>query len=484
MVRRLGAGTRAEVWLGRHGAGEGDDESAGVHGGPRSEDTSLVAIKVYRSTASSDEVDAEISMLASIESEHVIPILDIAMKRDHRPSLVLPRLDPNWVSHRLASEGLTSGESVTLLVSLARAVSATHNAGFAHGDLRLTKLLLTSCGTPVLLGSGNAAATEKPATRVAQRGSRPLLDDRRQLATLALSVVGRGDPSQADAFDELERWLRTEAWHEPDFAEKLVERAFDAAPAAPLAAEVHRNTSATPGPDRLAIAAGPPDGVGTARRRRDRTRMTSVRGLLRRGLTTGVNRVVGACRAFSAIRARFKVIAVAIVLMGAGTGLILLQPSLDDVGNAVSSPMPIEPSEPTAATDPPADDGAAPEPDQAAEPRGDSPDVAIASPALLALREECLRSGSTECLELAVQKDSAAWRSDAAQIAEIRGGSRIHEPVWADGSSVAVIDSMGAVVLLAIEAVPAVGTDAETSPASVLMIRTEAGWRIRDVFVD
>jgi hypothetical protein len=113
----------------------------------------------------------------------------------------------------------------------------------------------------------------------------------------------------------------------------------------------------------------------------------------------------------------------------------------------------------------PAKRGASPQPTIAT---GDDP--VAAARLLLAERDRCLAQASVECLDGVDQHGSAAMEADTAAIVR---GSR---PVPSAGYAPSLIELMGGVAL--IELAP---RDAQTPAASALVVRVEAGWRIREI---
>jgi len=102
---------------------------------------------------------------------------------------------------------------------------------------------------------------------------------------------------------------------------------------------------------------------------------------------------------------------------------------------------------------------------------GDDP--VAAAEVLLAARRECLRDVTRSCLEVVDQPGSPiALRDDAVLDDPSLAGAATDDLELTGGAS-----RTGGTVLLG-----ATGPDGE--PASVLVMRTEAGWRLRDVIVD
>lgn len=100
---------------------------------------------------------------------------------------------------------------------------------------------------------------------------------------------------------------------------------------------------------------------------------------------------------------------------------------------------------------------------------GADPEAALR--ALLRIREQCLLEISVSCLAAVVQTGSSAERDAIATLVGDSGEAVPLAPL-PDEFRVIAVDRLGDSILFRVEA-------AETTPASVLVIRTEAGWRIR-----
>jgi hypothetical protein len=97
-------------------------------------------------------------------------------------------------------------------------------------------------------------------------------------------------------------------------------------------------------------------------------------------------------------------------------------------------------------------------------------DPVAAANLLLAARERCLRDLSLLCLDEVVQPGSAAYADDAALIRAVQGGAEYPDGVIAEGDPV-LVEQLGDAVLLDLPP--------GSEPASVLLLRTTNGWRIR-----
>ncbi len=110
--------------------------------------------------------------------------------------------------------------------------------------------------------------------------------------------------------------------------------------------------------------------------------------------------------------------------------------------------------------------------DSADPVQGDDPITAVV--ALLKAREGCVTDRSVLCLDAVGQIGSSALDDDQRLIRTLQDGAETPEPFLVDAAQVTLVERLGDTALVELDGVT------ETQPASVLMMRTEAGWRIRD----
>jgi hypothetical protein len=131
-----------------------------------------------------------------------------------------------------------------------------------------------------------------------------------------------------------------------------------------------------------------------------------------------------------------------------------------------------------AALPPPAGEPAAtgiepPSTPSAGEPAALPDDPVESATILLRAREQCIRDLSVLCLDDVVQPGSAAASSDAALIRGLRDGGEYPGGEVPTGDPV-LVERLGDSALLDLPP--------GSSPASVLLLRTTNGWRLRQYF--
>ncbi|MDM4763181.1 hypothetical protein QT381_09185, partial [Galbitalea sp. SE-J8] len=170
------------------------------------------------------------------------------------------------------------------------------------------------------------------------------------------------------------------------------------------------------------------------------------------------------------VRPRYRVLLVAGAVAVIAVAALLASPSGGDAaptGGARGASTP-------AAADDRATDGASARPGArpAQDPSitGDDPVAAVV--ALAGLRAACLAAASSGCLAGVDEAGSAAERDDRALIADPTPASVEHSAL--DASDPVLVEPLGGAALVRLH------DGAGTGPASVLVMRTEAGWRLRD----
>jgi eukaryotic-like serine/threonine-protein kinase len=422
LVRRLGVGSRADVYLG-----------VGT--------TGSAALKVFAPTTSRESVGAELEALGRLDSPHLVRLVDVSSASGDLPILVLERVQQESVSALLVRRGsLECGEVVTVLAPIAALVGEMHGAGLAHGHLGVASVHLGSRGEPVLLGLGHCELFAAGGSMAAIDSEPAAATDRDALASMALGVLA----SVRDAgprVSDLARWIES-APRAYEFPGELAERLFACAEPLPVAISEGKPVQSAI-PARVAPAA--PVAVAAA---------VSLPELLENPFQVVRKRAIDLARG---IRLRFWVAAAAVAV-----GLILavaLIPSGGDsraTSSAPSRALTESTAVPTASSTP------SPLPD----------DPLLASKILLAARTTCIRDLSILCLDTVDEPSSAAFASDAALIQQVQGGGEVPKSTVSSGDPLTLTERLGDTALI--------GLGDAGSDASILVIRTAVGWRIRD----
>ena len=507
LVRVLGEGACAVVHL-----GYADTADA-------AEPRRTAAIKVFRAGVTADRVDAEVAALAAVEHPHVLRLVDLATAPDGSACLVLERCATGGLARLVTTRSaLAAGEALTVLAPLVGAVDALHAAGVVHRDIRLSSVLFRESGAPVLAGLGGSARIGARLSPAALAATPEVLDDRRRLSRLVGTVLERVDHPAARGLDA---WIAGQPETLDDYPALLADALWKLGEAQPVRL---RDGVAEPRPVLPRVPVPAEHGGGHAEpgtRAASRVASVSAAGA-RLGVVVGavvgvmrsaVGRIGGHARG---VRRRVWIAAggVAVSLVVA----LLVVPSGDPAADSRSSPQDAGgesaersrnvgdvPGERSRAVREQASDGSddplrsgggsAPDPESSADPEppadpessanpegtadavlGDDPVAAVDD--LLALRARCLREISVLCLDGVAQPGSAAMQHDVAVVRALQAGGEQSPDAAIDAVGPVLVERLGDSALLDLGDVP------QTQPASALVMRGEAGWRIRDYLDD
>lgn len=477
-LRVIGRGERgSEVWLGV-------------------DDGHQVALKVASPSVAADSaaLGTELAALDRAAGDHVVRLLDLDVT-PRATVLVFERLTGGDLAEMLARRpGLAAGEAVTILAPLAATVERMHAAGVAHGRLDPGRVLFRSDGSPTLTGFGAAVLFAAGTPEVVRETVAAVAADRAALVALAAAVLGRVAGPRAQVAGQLA--ARIVAARPADVAGLIATAAFELA--APLPVRFADDSAAAAAVD---SGAGVGAGVGGAVRlipllepaadsdsHRGRSAEAAASGLraafgpegvvgalLERGPTAGVRAAAARHWAVWSVRRRRAtlafaagvaavLVAVVVVPDGGGSGglpVVSASGVVETPGTDVSSTDGSSTDAPTTGA-----------PDPAIEdPRlGDDP--LAASAALLELRARCFVELSLLCLDGVDQQGSTALDDDQSEVAAVLAGAELRPGITFDPASAVVTERLGDSALIDL------GPGSE--PASLLVMRGEAGWRIRD----
>ena len=525
-VRRIARGERADVYLAT--AEPADPPPAVVApafappavGGAAQLDATfappappLVVVRVYPAEASSEAIALEIEAM-STDADGTLPALyDVASLDDGRCCLAVERIGGIAVSRLLTERTLSAGEAVTILAPIAVAVSALAERGFVHLRLASSDLILDDAGRPRLIGLGalqRLPGQERSAERTALIRSGHVA-----LAELVEDVAAAVHPVGAlDAVVDLIRGRLDTRPFERCEAE-LERRLFAAAAPQPIAGiDVRVRNTRLPArigsPVATTTGEAPQDDGSSASSPSERRR--GMRGLL--GLSqlpedlgarvaTTLDAVPGAgarARVVAAMRARRRALTVGGLI---GGGALVLMLTLVPPATATDAPETAQgdssqttdaasssgangadPAVNAAATG--SDGGAgddqetvtevAPGPDEADVAGAAGDDPVAATRWLLERRAECFETLDLGCLDEVLQPASALEAQDRSAMLAARDGAAGPD-VGFDLETLHVSSEMGDAVLAAVTR-----AGPEREPASLLVVRGEAGWRLREIF--
>lgn len=145
LVRRIGSGGSAEVWLGRHA----------VSGG-------VAAVKVLASGARArsgaiERLRHEARIIARIVHPHVVPLFELG--DDY---VVMPYIDGTTLARRIGTP-LMPAVAVRIVSQIAHALAHVHGHGVVHRDVKPSNILLDRNETAFLADFGVATTVDDPA---------------------------------------------------------------------------------------------------------------------------------------------------------------------------------------------------------------------------------------------------------------------------------------------------------------------------------
>lgn len=423
VLRLLADGDRSRVWL---AAGE-------------------VVLKVLTPPVAPATPGREAEALHRARGDHVVELLDASLG-DDGAVLVFPRLSHGSLAELLTRRRfLEAGEAVTILAPLATSLSRLHAAGVAHGALSADSVLFRADGAPMLVGFGRAELFEPGIPEVERERIAGVIADRVALLELADAVLARTTGERGKMASRLRVTLR--AIPPGELADRMAAELFEVAAARPLRFEVDDDGSIDPAGRVVPVLTEPPLEPSVA-----------VPGVAARLLGSGP---VGVVR--SEVERRWAVWSVARrrVVLAAGAGGLAL------VVAFLLVPGPVAPAAPPASADEIVES-----PVQAV---AGGEDVGVEDPLealrLLADRRiECFRDLSVLCLDGVDESGSSAWDSDRSAIEGILDGGGY--PPRLNLEAATLVERLGDSALVDL------GPDSD--PASVLLLKGEAGWRIRD----
>lgn len=496
VIRTLGVGARSRVYLAL-----AEDSQAPV------------ALKAFEPAVCDDSIETEVAACETAQSLHVVRLLDLSFGSRVPRCIVLERLDGGTVAALLrVREHIRTGEAVTILVSVLRGIRALHRAGFGHGAVSASNVLFDRTGRPVLIGLGHAVRLARPGTDEFRADVRR---DWERYRTFAQTVLDRVDgESRANELAHLARMIDDLACGRGgDIAEKFETALFRLDQPAPVrlarvgdmpasqrvfGPSSRRLRTATgmtagtaesnPGPEPVGPGlAGP--GLAAPGSQAQGSRGNLLPGgrwdrFARRAeevWDAGPLRAVARrCTPFAAAHKKPLIVAGAIAGAIAIAGLAVIPP-----GHRTAYPTATSPAF-TAAPRPAqhaASGGGAPTPDPSWSPPptaavvvgADDPVDAVT--VLLAERARCFAQAAAACLNAVDQADSAQLEKDRAAVQSRAGAAARESLIDYSKFAASLIQRTGDSAL--VELTP---PNPQSRPASALVIKGEAGWRLRQIF--
>lgn len=451
LVRRLGVGSRSEVWLG-HAAREPER---------------TVAVKIFRAQVSSAEITSQMDALVRVDAPHLLRLLDVTMVQG-RPALILQRMEPRGLLRRMgAARPLSAGEAVTVLAPLADAIATLHLSGVSHGAVGVGSVLFDDSGAPVLASFGSARVfADRPSP--ARIDSEPSVDaDREAFRAMTITLLRSVGGPRAALLGE---WVEQA---EPALS-GLAERLFELAPGEAIDLDgamegvVGHEPSAW---SELRVAAVQrPTAVQrqhVAEEQVAEARVAAEDSVAGRalGLPEWIERAV-AGSPLARLRERALPVLAKVrrpvwVAGGAGLAALVLAITLLAPGSSSGSAAP-----PSAQSSPPLRAIEGPEELPAAL---SAADPVAAAEALITRREECFEQLSSDCIDRVDQPGSAGWEADRAMVADLRAGEG-EAPAAAHGPAT-LVQTLGDTAILTID----------QGASIVLLVRSDGRWWLRDL---
>ena len=410
---------------------------------------------------------------------HCVALRDVASGPGYLPVPILDRVQRGSVAQLLSErDSIEPGEAVTILAPLASTLTALHGAGVAHSALTAASIHLGAAGEPVLIGFGHATLFARGLSIAALDDTPSVVAERDRVARVASVILDRARPGIAAArLHELKRWLEASAGsRQYEFFGELEERLFDLAASIPVQLATVRSASiSVPGRIGAPKVQGPladeaaetTEAAGTARHRADRPRR---RRPVNRAASSRVQLAI-MTNPVEALKARLLVSVRGVrkplwfAVGGVAAALVVALALVPD-GRAASVSATQPRTEPISSA-------------SAAPPRTSAPsdDPVSALTGLLNGRVRCVRELSVTCLDSVDEQGSSALRDDSALILAIRSGGEIPATAELTAPEPQLVERLGDSALVSLVSLVSLGRHGD--PASALMIRSKAGWRLR-----
>jgi hypothetical protein len=490
VLRKLASGSRSELYLG-HSHFERSARS--------------VAIKVFRSppeTEPADDLerersgaaDPELAVLGGSGIVGLPRLLDVASLPDGRVALVLERLGGGTLaSLLLGRRRFEPGEAVTILAPVAVALAGLHALGYSHSTLGPASVTFDAEGRPVLTGLGGLRELPPYGTHRAQPAVGRLdvvRDDYARLTALMRGVFAHLDTTTVTGrqSEPIAAWfeMATSAVPFTPCLDQLERRLFAWTRACPVRLVADEETATSPVPARLQLSLPLDDRGVDDDREADSDREPALRswfrilqlpsdlaGTVLRTLESGRRPAVPA---WLSLRLAGKRRAIVVAACVTASITILALTLLPEAGNQGAGRARLT-SEGAQGPDDASQGTPAVGPVERAVLEGDDP--VLAAPHLLRIRALCLEQASVVCLDSVNQAGSATMSADSYTVRMVQQGGPPASPVDYSSYQVILVERTGDSAL--VELAPDPGAE-QKQPASLLLMKGEAGWRLREIF--
>lgn len=390
---------------------------------------------------------ATIEALSSVEHENLLPLVDFAVLDDRRVMLVHPRVAGGTLGEFLAgTRRVTAEEAAGIIRAVAGAVTALHSAGWAHGRISPQSILLSLSGDTVVAGFGALAAID----------AESLLADLEAVRDLALVLVPAGALNARIAALPSDTQLGSAI-------DALVTRAGTSRPV-----DLRRPTSSALPDFNLAESL---DAAASALRE---PRAHWLEDLFAPAgpVVELVDRILTACKT---VRPPFWFGAAGVAVALVASAVLIPQPDAPaEASDQVNATSAVRMPESGATSSSDSAPMTAQEPKPAADEQTDATALASDDPlaavrTLLERRQRCIQAASEECLT-AITQDGAPAREDAvAAVQTVAAGGAVPGPIAFNDAAPFVQRTGGSAIVTG-------------GQVSILVVKSDGGWRLRDVF--
>jgi len=479
VLRSLARDQDAEVLLGHRRAVDSSDE--------------VLTVAIKTSSASDAGWSIALTECGALErarGDHVVDLLDLDADGESI-RLIFERLPRGDLAELLrVRPRFDAGEAVTVLAPIVVALLRMHEAGVAHGNLSARSVLFRADGAPTLIGFSRAELFEPGAPEVVLEHVEAVRRDRAATRSLAAAVLGRVGGARLRDVQE----LMTDIAQRDDelVLPLLASRLFEVAAALPVRFEEPDEPEADVPPSKWrAIPVGVPDDASTAApvassspglaaavaRLVPESLVQRVLDAVERGPAAPVlAAALGRWASWTPGRRR-------VVLAAAAAAATIGIVTATVPAGAIATGAPGSAGSPSASRSA-APGGSASSGPTSADDRGDvttpavnADDPVAAASSLVKGRDRCLNSLSLRCLHRVDEAGSSALNDDQAAIRVAQRGGELPDPLpgeTSDGSAV-LIERLGDSALVRL--------GQAASSVSLLLVKGDEGWRIRDVIV-